>query len=56
MDCPHKTMGVHGELTCNLDDECTYPKCEDEFLNPVSFPLSPPTMHGTDISKDVGLS
>jgi hypothetical protein len=52
MSCPYRDE----DGDCVLqDDECEWPSCEALPLNPVSFPLGPPTISGTDIKKDVGL-
>jgi hypothetical protein len=56
MACEFKNGYTDDGVDCDLAEACTYPECEDAIpLNPVSFPLGPPTIEGTDIKKDVGL-
>jgi len=57
MTCEFKIEGEDGEsMNCALAESCTWPSCESLPLNPVEFPLGPPTISGTDVVKDVDLT
>jgi hypothetical protein len=56
MTCEYKIEGEDEEsMDCVLDEACTYPECEAIPLNPVSFPLGPPTIDCTNLTTDVSL-
>jgi len=57
MECEFKIEDDNGKIAeCVLEGDCTFPQCESIPLNPVSFPVGPPTIEGTDLKKDVDLT